>query len=219
MTPPFDVTAGPPARLVFALQPSGGTGGSAWAVQPVIAVRDAGGNPTSAVVPVTLSLGSNPGSGTLTCATGLAQVSVSGTAAFGGCAVDHAAPGYTVLATANGLTTATSAAFDVGVGDPVQLGFAVQPSGGAAGSTWPTQPIVAVEDAGGNLVPSAATAVTLVPGPGAAGSLACSGGTAVPAVGGAATFAGCSWTLIGDGQRGPGDRHGTRPGDERRRSR
>ncbi len=55
------MAAGPPARLVFALQPSGGTGGSAWASQPVVAVRDAGGNPTGATVPVTLALGSNPG--------------------------------------------------------------------------------------------------------------------------------------------------------------
>ena len=117
------MTAGPPARLVFALQPSGGTGGSAWAAQPVVAVRDAGGNPTGATVPVTLALGSNPGSGTLSCATGLAHDTVNGTVAFGGCAVDRAAVGYTLLATAPGLATAASAVFDVVVGAPDRLGL------------------------------------------------------------------------------------------------
>ncbi|MEI7742627.1 MAG: hypothetical protein WCK58_02625 [Chloroflexota bacterium] len=199
ISPSFDVSAGAPARLIFSLQPSGGTGGSAWAVQPVIAVRDAGGNPTGATVPVTLFMGANPGSGTLACATGLVQTTVNGTVAFGGCTIDLAASGYTLLATAAGLTTATSAGFAVTVGAPAQLGFAVQPSGGAAGSTWSTQPVVAIEDAGGNMVPGATAAVSLAPGPGAAGALACAGGTTVGAVNGAALFSGCTWNLIGSG--------------------
>jgi len=48
---------------------------------------------TGATVPVTLALGSNPGSGSLTCATGLALVTVNGTVAFGGCGVDRASYG------------------------------------------------------------------------------------------------------------------------------
>ena len=195
----FDITAGSPARLMFTLQPSGGTGGSAWAVQPVIAVRDAGGNPTGATVPVTLSLGANPGSGSLVCTTGLVRTTVNGTVAFGGCEIDRAASGYTILATASGLTAATSSAFAITVGDPAQLGFAVQPSGGAAGSLWSVQPVVAVEDAGGNTVPGATALVALAPGPGAAGALACAGGTSIAAVNGAASFSGCSWNLIGSG--------------------
>jgi hypothetical protein len=196
---PFDIVAGTPSRLVFSLQPSGGPGGSAWSVQPVVAVRDAGGNPTVATVPVTLALGANPGSGTIACTTGLVQTTANGTVAFGGCRVDRAAQGYTLLATATGLTGAVSATFDVTVGPPAQLGFAVQPSGGAAGSLWTTQPIVAVEDAGGNLVASANDLVSLAPGSGAAGALSCSGGMSVQAVNGAAQFSGCSWTLIGAG--------------------
>ena len=199
LTPSFDVTAGPPARLAFVLQPSGGSGGSAWSVQPVVAVRDAGGNPTVATVPVTLALGANPGSGTLTCATGLALVTVNGTVAFGGCAVDRAATGYVLMATAPGLAASTSAAFDVAVGTAAQLGFTVQPSGGGAGGTWSTQPVVAVQDAGGNLVAGATNQVSLAAGSAAAGALACAGGTTVVAVNGAASFSGCAWTQIGNG--------------------
>ena len=199
LSTPFDIVAGPPARLVFALQPSGGPGGDAWSVQPVVDVRDAGGNPTAATVPVTLALGANPGSGTLACTTGLVLTTVNGTVAFGGCTVDRAASGYTLLATASGLAAAVSATFGVTVGPPAQLGFSVQPSGGAAGSTWTTQPVVAVEDAGGNLVLAASDTINLAPGSGAAGALACDGGTSVQAVNGAAVFSGCSWTLIGGG--------------------
>lgn len=195
----FDIVAGPPAHLVFALQPSGGPGGGEWSVQPVVAARDAGGNPTVATVPVTLALGANPGSGSLACTTGLVLTTVVGTAAFGGCSVDRAATGYTLLATAPGLTTAASAAFSVTVGPAARLGFAVQPSGGAAGSAWSVQPVVAVEDAGGNLVPGATDTVSLAPSSSAAGALACTGGTAVQAQNGAAAFRGCSWTMIGSG--------------------
>ena len=40
----FNVTAGAAVQLGFTQQPSGGTGGVAWATQPKVAIQDALGN-------------------------------------------------------------------------------------------------------------------------------------------------------------------------------
>ncbi len=196
----FDVVTGPPATLAFSVSPSGGTGGAGWSVGPMVAVRDAGGNPTAAAVPVTIAVGVNPGAGALTCPAGTVHVATAGMAAFIGCSIDRVGTGYTLVATSPGMPPVTSAPFDIGVGPAALLAFAVQPSGGAAGSIWAVQPTIGVTDSGGNLITNAAAQVTLAAGPGALGSLTCSGGMTIPTTGGLATFSGCSSTRLGSGQ-------------------
>jgi hypothetical protein len=104
-------------RLVFTTQPSGATGGTAFTTQPVVAVR---AGPTNAathdqVTQVTLGItsGSGAAGAILTCTSGLTRTVVNGLAAFGGCAISTGGTGYTIVASSPGLTSATSAPFNV----------------------------------------------------------------------------------------------------------
>ncbi|MDT4921482.1 MAG: trimeric autotransporter adhesin, partial [Pseudonocardiales bacterium] len=185
----FDVSAGVPAALTFSTQPGNGAGGSALATQPVVQVTDSGGN--AAAGPVTLAIA--PGTGTpgaaLTC-TGNPVSSVSGAAAFAGCAVDKSGVGYRLVAT-SGAARQFSAPFDVTVGSAAQLVFTTQPGGGTGGSPWSVQPVVSVQDAGGNQLPgnSASIKLSVTSGTGA-GELTCIADE-LPATRGAARFADC----------------------------
>ena len=79
---------------------------------------------------------------------------------------------------------------------PVGLAFQAQPGGGVEGALLATQPVVRVVDADGATVaigPGATIQVTLSLNPGPTGAvLTCDSGLTVAAVGGVATFAGCS---------------------------
>ncbi len=194
----FDVTVGAATQLAFTTSPGGGTGGTSWAVQPVVAVLDAGGNTVAdAAVAVDLAVASGPGR--LECASDPLAV-VSGSAFFTGCSIDVAGAGYTLTAAATGLTSTTSTPFDVTVGAPSELRFAAQPSSGTAGQALTGQPALVVVDAGGNAVPSAGgiATIAITAGTGTAGaSLSCS--TAPVDATGAAAFAGCAVNQAGGG--------------------
>jgi hypothetical protein len=105
---------GAAAQLAFTTQPGGGTAGTAWSTQPVVTVQDAGGNTvTSSSASITLAIGTNPGSGVLTCTGGLSKSASSGVATFAGCAISLGGTGYTLTASATSLTGATSSTFNV----------------------------------------------------------------------------------------------------------
>ena len=108
---------------------------------------------TTATNSVTLAIGTNPG-GTLACTTNPLGAT-GGVASFAGCKITGTLGSYTLTATATGLTGVTSNAFSITIGAATQLAFTTQPGGGANAATWTTQPAVAVEDAGGNIVPDA----------------------------------------------------------------
>ena len=191
----FDIpSAGTVTKLGFTVQPARGTPSLALAVQPSVALQNAAGVTQTSAQPatVTLALGANAGGGVLTCTGGLSKATQNGVAAFSGCRVDKVGVGYTLVATATGLTSATSALFDVAD----RLAFTAQPSGAAAGIAFAAQPVVAVR-AGANATAThdAGTVVTLAiqPGSGAAGAiLTCAGGLSKTVVAGIATFAGCA---------------------------
>ena len=67
---------------------------------------------TSSVASITLAIGTNPGGGVLSC-TANPKAAVSGVATFAGCKITLAGNGYTLTATAAGLTTATSNTFNI----------------------------------------------------------------------------------------------------------
>jgi hypothetical protein len=109
------VNAGPAVQLGVTQQPGGGTGGVAWPTQPKVAVQDALGNTvTSSSASVTLAItpGTGNPSGVLTCTTN-PLAAVSGVATFAGCKIDLAGSGYSLTATAAGLTTVVSNPFNV----------------------------------------------------------------------------------------------------------
>jgi trimeric autotransporter adhesin len=119
----------------------------------------------------------------------------AGVASFAGCKITGKAGSYTLKATDGSLTPATSSTFSVTVGTAAQLAFTTQPGSGYSGLAWSTQPRVSVEDSGGNVVTTNASAVTLAIAsqPGSGASLSCTANP-VTAAKGLASFAGCKIT-------------------------
>ena len=198
-------------RLAFTTQPTGAVAGTAFTTQPVVAVR-AGASTTSTnnnatVVTLSIKAGTGTAGATLTCDQASNQkTAVLGVAAFTGCKIDKISPTgnpYILIASATNLTSAESTSFAVVAGAPVKLGFTSQPASGVASQAFTTQPVVAVQDAGGNTVttgPSSTATITLGIGtnPGG-GTLTCTGGLSKVAVAGVATFSGCQINNAGVG--------------------
>ncbi len=158
---PFAVTVGLPAQLVFTTEPAGATGGTAFGTQPTVAIEDAGGNTvTSDANAITLAL--TTGTGTLS---GCTSTTTSGVASFSGCTIDATGTTDALTASDTGDTlSAPSGTFAVAVGAPAQLVFTTQPGDAVAGSPFGIQPVVTIEDAGGNTVTTDTSAITLAIG-------------------------------------------------------
>ncbi|MFA5113060.1 MAG: Ig-like domain-containing protein [Candidatus Margulisiibacteriota bacterium] len=147
----FNITSGPASKLVFSVQPSRTTAGAAVTPEVKVAVQDASGNTVAGdnTTPVTVALGNNPGSGTLS---GTKTVTAAaGIATFSGLSVNKSVGGYTLTATSTGLATATSDAFTVDPAAAAALAFQVQPSTARAGIVISPEVKVALFDAYGNL--------------------------------------------------------------------
>jgi trimeric autotransporter adhesin len=156
----FGVTGpGTASSLVFSTQPSGAAGLIAetpFATQPVVTVEDSFGNIVNASsAPVTLAISS----GTLTCAVNPLAAS-GGYASFTGCFGSGDGNGLTLTASSTGLSSTTSASFNI-TGLPTQLIFTTQPVAGVSGAAFTTQPVITVEDSGGNTVTASSTAISL----------------------------------------------------------
>ena len=190
----FNITIGAASQLVFSTQPGGGVDGNTWGTQPQVTVEDVGGNTvTTAANSITLAIGTNPG-GTLACTGGNTLTATNGVATFAGCQITGKIGSYTLTASATGLPTVTSNAFNITIGGASQLVFSTQPGGGANGAVWTTQPAVSIQDVGGNKVTTATNSITLAIGTNPGGTLACTGGNTLAATNGVATFAGCKIT-------------------------
>ena len=106
--------APPPAAtsLSFTTLPTTARAGLLLAPQPVVRVLDADGSPFSGFSgSVTIAFGANPGQGTLGGTTTVQAV--NGVASFPGLSVDKVGSGYTLVASATGLTSATSGQLNV----------------------------------------------------------------------------------------------------------
>ena len=104
MASPGTVGSGSTQHLAFTTQPGGGAAGVVWAQQPVVAVETAlnaivsGDNSTV----VTISIGTNPAGGTLSCTSGLNRTVVNGVASFFGCSINAGSPSvYALTATSS----------------------------------------------------------------------------------------------------------------------
>ena len=183
---------------MFSTQPGNSTGGVAFARQPVVTVQDAAGNTvTSDSSSVTLAIGTNPGGGTLSGTTTVAAV--NGVATFAGLSIDKSGTGYTLTASDVALTGATSNTFNITVGPAAKLAFTSSPASSTGGVAFATQPVVTVQDAGGNAVTGSTASITLAIGtnPGG-GTLTCTTNPKA-AVAGVDTFAGCKIDKAGAG--------------------
>ncbi|HKE91933.1 MAG TPA: hypothetical protein VKB45_16485 [Gemmatimonadales bacterium] len=193
----FSILAGPATKLSFSVQPS--TTGAGAVITPAVQVTalDAGGNTATGFISnVTMAIGTNPAGGTLSGT--LTVGSAAGVATFTNLSINKLGTGYTLKATATGLTAATSTPFDIVVGAATQLAFTVQPATTTAGATITPAVKVTARDAQGNTVTSFTGNVTVAIGanPGG-GSL--SGTKTVVAAGGVATFSDLSINRNGTG--------------------
>jgi hypothetical protein len=181
----FDVTAGAPTQLVFGTQP--GTTVAGRQITPAVKVRalDGFGNlATGFSGAVAIALESNPGGATLAGTTPVAAV--GGVATFF-LSLNKAGTGYTLTASASGVGTVTSTAFDIVPGSATRLAFTVQPAGTVAGAAITPAVQVSALDPAGNLVPSFTGSVTITFGNNPGGSTL-GGTTTVAAVNGVASF-------------------------------
>ncbi|HEU5049296.1 MAG TPA: Ig-like domain-containing protein, partial [Gemmatimonadales bacterium] len=161
---PVTLTAGAASRLAFTVQPSNATAGAAIAPAVRVTVQDAlGQTVTGATNAITVSIGSNPGGGTLSGTTTVNAV--SGVATFSTLAINRSGSNYTLNASAAGLTGTTSATFDILTGPPAAMAASVTiPATTTAATTVAPDAAVRVTDASGNPVPGVSVTFAAVNG-------------------------------------------------------
>ncbi len=115
----IDVIPGGPAKLAFAAQPTATPMNATMAPAVEVAVEDVEGNPvTDANTAITLALGTGPAAATLSGT--LTEQANGGTASFADLSLDEMGT-YTLVASADGLTAATSDSFAIGAGPAAKL--------------------------------------------------------------------------------------------------
>ena len=192
-------TSGPvPAKLAFTVQPTTVVAGAAIHPAVEVTVLDEQGNTiTTSHATVTLSLGQNPAAATLS-GTVTAEA-VNGVAVFSDLSLDRSGAGYTLTATAEGPSEASSLHFDVTSGP--KLAFTVQPTTVMAGAAILPAVAVAVQDEHGSTIATSHATVKVSLGRNYTGAKL-SGTTTAEAVDGVAVFSdlsldrpGLSYTL------------------------
>src|SRR5437667_9373 len=140
-------------KLAFIVQPSNAVAGAASTPAVQVAVQDAQGNTvTTATTSITVAIGTNPANGTLAGTKTVAAA--SGVATFSTLSLNIVGTGYTLTATAQGLTGATSSAFNVSVGAAATISVSAgQNQSARAGTAVATAPAVRVADQSGNGIP------------------------------------------------------------------
>jgi hypothetical protein len=178
------ISTGGASKLVIATEPSAAVpSGAALAQQPVVKIEDSGGNiVTSNTSTVTATFTS----GGLTVANA-SVAAVAGVATFTNLTLNAPAGSYTLTFSDGSFAAATSTSITVGVGTAAQLVLTTQPSSSVANSVaLAQQPVVKVEDSGGNIVTTNTSTVTASI---SSSSYVALHNTAV-AIAGVATFAG-----------------------------
>lgn len=178
-------TSGAAVALEFTTDPVSAVAGLSLGSITVTA-RDAQANVATAFTDsVTLSIDNNVGGAVLG---GVRTVAaVGGVAVFTGLTLDRAGTGYTLAASASGLSGATSGAFDVTPAAALSLAFVVQPASVAVNAILSPAVQVEARDAFGNRATGFTGDVTLALGDNPGGAVL--GGTlVVAAVNGLATF-------------------------------
>ncbi len=116
----FNITPGAGNKLAFGVQPPASTAAGASMTPPfTVLVEDSDGNTvTTSTATVTLAIGANPASGTLT---GTSANAVAGVATFSASSINNVGTGYTLAASSTGLTGATSNTFNI-TGSAITIG-------------------------------------------------------------------------------------------------
>ena len=111
---PFTVIGGPPVQLGFSVQPPALTATDGWLAPAVrVTLRDQYGNATTASSSVTLALGDNPGGAILSGTTTRETFDGEPEVVFPDLSLNLPGTGYTLVATAPGLSSAKSDRFSI----------------------------------------------------------------------------------------------------------
>ncbi|MCU1441719.1 MAG: hypothetical protein JWP85_2716, partial [Rhodoglobus sp.] len=154
------VVAGAAAKLAVITQPTSTTSGATISPSVTVQIQDANGFLTTSTANVTMAIGTNPGSGTLS---GTATIAaVAGTATFSTLNIDKAGTGYTLGATSGVLTAATSSAFNITAGAAAKLAVITQPTNTVSATAISPAVTVQIQDAAGNLTASTANVVIAI---------------------------------------------------------
>ncbi len=177
-----------PVKLAFTGQPANVAAGAS--LGPVtVTVEDESGAPVSGVSDtVTLALANDASGAAL--AGSVTAIGPAGVATFSGLSVAKTGT-YTLVATAPGYASATSASFAVSPGAAAKLAFVTQPSGVQGQVAISPAVQVAIEDSLGNVVTGAPGSVTVAIGTNPSGATLAGTATAA-ATAGVATFSGLS---------------------------
>ncbi len=194
----FNIKPAAAVKLAFTVQPSNTVAGVSISPPVQVELLDTFNNrvTTTGIDSITLIIGNNPGGGTLSGTTPV--TAVSGVSTFSDLSIDKAGTGYTLSASASGLTGATSAAFTVTAGSPSKAVFTVQPSNTVAGAVISPAVQVEVQDTLGNRVTTASSSILIVIANNPSGGTL-SGTTTVSAASGVATFSDLSIDKAGVG--------------------
>src|SRR6185437_4543848 len=178
--PTVVVNPGAAANLNFVVQPTSQVSNTSIAPAIQVEIRDGLNNRvTSATNQISLAIGANPSSGTLSGT--VTNVSpVSGVATFSNASIDKAGNGYILSATATGLTGATSSAFNITAGTATHLAFTQGPSNAASGVAIAPAITVTALDASNNVATGFANQISLAFGTNANGGTLTGGGAVSP---------------------------------------
>ncbi|MBD65172.1 MAG: hypothetical protein CME62_08195 [Halobacteriovoraceae bacterium] len=183
----FNIDANTATQLAFVQEPSDTQYDTVISPDITVEILDAYGNRTADTSDITIAFNNNPYSATL--GGTLTTSAVNGLATFNDIEIDKVGSGYTLDASASGLSAATSNGFEITSGTPTQLAFNVQPVDTVAGVNISPAITVEIQDSAGNIVTSATDTITLSFNSDASGGSATLSGTlAQAAVNGVATF-------------------------------
>ena len=160
----------PQLHLVFSQQPTNAAAGSAITPAVTVRVLDSSNNTVNTTANVTIGIGNNPSSGTLSGTETVAAV--GGIATFSNLSINKAGLGYTLTASGADLTGVVSDPFNITAGEPASIPETTG-SGQSANvnSTFAAALRAAVIDAYGNPVSNASVTFT-PPASGASGTFA-----------------------------------------------
>lgn len=178
--------AGAPAKLAITTQPASSVTAGSTLPSITVGLRDQFGNAATGTNAVTLDFGTNPGGGLL--GGTRTQNAVAGTATFSDLSILKAGVGYTLVASASGLTSATTSAFTVVAGAPANMDIVQgNNASGVAGAASSPAPQVRVTDANGNNVSGASVTFSVLTGGGSV--------SPTPVTTDASGLASTTWTL------------------------
>ncbi|MBL4848653.1 MAG: hypothetical protein JKY65_24285, partial [Planctomycetes bacterium] len=161
----FDIAASTATQLAVTTQPPASVAENAG-FSVSIQVRDSGGAPVLATIPVTISLASNPGSGTLGGTLTVNTNPATGIATFNPITINNAGVGYQLLANSTGLTSVLTNSFNVTGSLARTLSVSTQPPGTVVEGAGFGLQVTALDSAGAPVLAAVPVTISLASNPG-----------------------------------------------------